>query len=287
MNKLRIFSLMLAFSLIVIAGCSKGGTEEGAGNNGSAGVVGGGAEGDAEESSEDYFEWDGNIIIGLTDSGAEQQHLVIPERCEGFNGMIFAEKENSVKSVSFESDKDIDLNRVFGSAKQLEYIQLPENISSISNLEFWLCESLKEISILASVTSIGAYAFQNNESLEAVTFEGNGVESIMKHAFEGCTALKEISIPDTVTLIDEYAFYECSSLETVTLSSGLKEVGDFAFANSGLKKLIVPEELELDRYTNTSFTQVDHAVVVVISEGSWMDNNFEAVFSGEVTKEVE
>lgn len=68
--------------------------------------------------SEDNFEWDGNIIIALTATGAKQKSIIIPERCEGFNGMIFADIENEIAYVSFESDKDIDLNGVFGNAAQ-------------------------------------------------------------------------------------------------------------------------------------------------------------------------
>lgn len=68
-------------------------------------------------SSEDYFEWTGDVIRGLSDESTKQTSRVIPARCEGFEGMIFMDKENSVTSVSFESDEDINLNGVFGGAE--------------------------------------------------------------------------------------------------------------------------------------------------------------------------
>lgn len=233
--------------------------------------------------SEDNFEWDGNVITALTDKGAKQTSLIIPERCEGFNGMIFADKENAVISVSFESDKDVDLNGVFGSAENIKTIILPAQLSEIGDLEFWLCSSLEEIRVPIGVTSIGAYAFQNNVSLKTVHLEGN-VTSIMAHAFDGCSSLETINLVNSITLIEKYAFFECKALKEVTLPLSLSEVGDFAFANSGLTTLTIPSDVILDKYSTTSFAQMDHNVIVNITQDSWIDQNFNDVFDGAYIK---
>ena len=125
---------------------------------------------DIENVSNDCFEWEENTIIALSEYGSKQETIIIPERCEGFNGMIFADKENSVTKVAFESDKDIKLNGVFGCAEKLREIELPSGLTSIGDLEFWLCSSLEEIRIPSSVETIGAYAFQNN--LKLVFYHG-------------------------------------------------------------------------------------------------------------------
>lgn len=277
MKKLLCICLVLTL-VMCFAGCGSKTTN----NNG-----GDSEKDDAPASaslSEDNFEWDGNIIIALTETGAKQKAIVIPERCEGFNGMIFADKENEITSVSFESDKDIALNGVFGSAAKVKSIDLPDQLSQIGDLEFWLCAALEEIEVPASVVSIGEYAFQDNTSLKKVRFSGN-VDTIKAHAFDGCTALNDIIFPDTIALIDEYAFYECSSLKTVTLPLALKNVGAFAFANSGISDITVPSEVSLESYATTSFVQADHDITVHLSEGSWMDQNFEAVFDGAYNKQ--
>lgn len=234
--------------------------------------------------SEDNFEWDGNIITALTAIGAKQKSIVIPARCEGFNGMIFADIENEITSVSFESDKDIDLNGVFGSAAKVKSIDLPDQLTTIGNLEFWLCAALEKIEVPASVVTIGEYAFQDNTSLKKVQFEGN-VDTIMSHAFDGCSALDSIILPNTITLIDEYAFYECTSLKSVTLPKALKNVGAFAFANCGITDITIPGEVSLEGYATTSFVQADHDINIHITEGSWIDQNFEAVFDGAYNKQ--
>lgn len=269
---ITIFLIVLTFGL---SGC---------GNNQNADKSNSNHKEDMKTSvSEDNFEWDGNIIIALTDKGAKQESLIIPERCEGFNGWIFADKENNVKSVSFESDKNIDLNGVFGSAENLISISLPSELSEVGDLEFWLCSSLQEITIPSGVTVIGEYAFQNNKSLEKIVFEGD-VTCIMPHAFDGCGSLKTVTLPDTVEVIGEYAFYQCESLEKIVLPSSLSEVGGFAFANSGVTAITIPSDVNLMNYETTSFVQADHDITITVTEGSWIDQNFDNVFNGAFIK---
>lgn len=69
------------------------------------------------QGAESNFEWDGNLIVGLTEEGCRAKELVIPERCEGFGGSIFIGKDNAVETVSFSNNNDISLNGVFAGAK--------------------------------------------------------------------------------------------------------------------------------------------------------------------------
>ena len=229
---------------------------------------------------EDHFEWDGNLIVGLTDEGARQESLVIPERCEGFNASIFLDKENNVKSVSFESDKDIDLRGVFYAAETVEYIYLPSNLTEIGPAEFGRCESLKEITIPKGVSVIEGGAFKDNTSLEKIVLQSN-ITSIGAYAFEGCSGLSSIDLPDTITSIGDHAFYECTSLKEVTLPKSLKEVGQLAFGNSGLETINVPAELQLTSYNSTAFVQLYRVLNVNVVAGSWADLNFDSVFENE------
>ena len=64
------------------------------------------------------------------------------------------------------------------------------------------CPATKtDISIPASVTSIGSYAFS------------------------GCISLSTITIPSWVTTIGSSAFYGCSSLSTISIPSGVTSIG--------------------------------------------------------------
>lgn len=86
----RIISLIIcAVVVLSLSACGEGNTKKDNSND----VVAQGAESN--------FEWDGNLIVGLTEEGCRAKELVIPERCEGFGGSIFIGKDNAVETVRF------------------------------------------------------------------------------------------------------------------------------------------------------------------------------------------
>ena len=79
-----------------------------------------------------------------------------------------------------------------------------------------------------SVTSIGAYAFQDCSRLTSVTIP-NSVTSIGYGAFLGCSSLTSVTIPDSVISIGDYAFSYCESLTSVTIPNSVTGIGSNAF----------------------------------------------------------
>ena len=114
-----------------------------------------------------------------------------------------------VTSIStwFKSNKDI--------TSFAEFI----NFSGITQLiddAFSYCSSLEEITLPASLTSIGYWAFQGCSSLKrVVNLENTKVTSILLQTFRDCSSLAEINLPDTLTSIGYWAFQGCSSLKRV------------------------------------------------------------------------
>jgi hypothetical protein len=88
---------------------------------------------------------------------------------------------------------------------------------------------LTSITIPASVTNIGEYAFANCSKLSTFTIPA-GVTSIYRNTFAGCSSLGSIDIPAGVTSIGQNAFINCSELATVTLNSN-PSIGTDAFYN--------------------------------------------------------
>lgn len=108
------------------------------------------------------------------------------------------------------------------------------SVTSIAANAFANQTSLIQITIPASVTSIGQYAFKECTALETVSFGNNSqLTSIGYGAFYGCSSLNEITIPSLVTTIGAYAFGYCSSLSEVNIeklsSSGIISLGANAF----------------------------------------------------------
>ena len=70
---------------------------------------------------------------------------------------------------------------------------------------------MTSVTIPNSVTSIGAWAFEDCDALTSVTI-GDGVTSIEKQAFYDCQALTSVTIGDGVTSIKDKAFSHCDAL---------------------------------------------------------------------------
>lgn len=81
--------------------------------------------------------------------------------------------------------------------------------------------SIVELEIPASVEHIGDNAFQEFESLSAITFEENSsLKAIGNYAFDACELLSSIEIPASVETIGDGAFRRCIGLANVTFEKG-------------------------------------------------------------------
>ena len=82
-----------------------------------------------------------------------------------------------------------------------------EGTRIICDCAFSGCDSLSEIVIPSSVTSIGDHAFSGCDSLSEIVIP-SGVTSIGNYAFSGCSSLKYISIPKSVIGLNGNPFVE-------------------------------------------------------------------------------
>ena len=98
----------------------------------------------------------------------------------------------------------------------------------ICDSAFWYCDSLSEIVIPSSVTSIGDSAFSYCRSLSEIVIPSS-VTSIGDGAFYDCYSLSEIVIPSSVTSIGDNAFLWCYSLSEIVIPSSVTNIGDSAF----------------------------------------------------------
>ena len=153
------------------------------------------------------------------------------------------------KLTGFTSEAPLDLSGVtelgkyaFNSCERLQYVKLGDDLAEIPQYAFNYA-GLRDIEIPASVTSIGDYAFANNNFSKAGELVlPEGLETIGSYAFyrnlaTGDTSgFTSITIPSTVKTIGEYAFYNHRRLETVTVDAtavgGFKQPGHAAFGTA-------------------------------------------------------
>ena len=109
---------------------------------------------------------------------------------------------------------------------------------------FGKCTELKKVTLKNGVRSIGEDAFRDCSSLESVIFENTVLEKISDGAFSGCSALSSIVLPDSVTEIEKYAFFE-TGLRNIQLPEKLTLIGAYAFCNcKNLKQVQLPSQLK-------------------------------------------
>lgn len=151
----------------------------------------------------------------------------------------------------------------FSGCSQLT-TQLPNGLETIGDEAFRGCSSITSLTIPESVTSIGTYAFAGTGISTIVMGEQTPIVTGM---FAECTNLKTIKIPETGTIPSEFlsgctsletveipaktvgieasAFRGCSSLKEIILPNlFLREIGEYAFANTGISTLTVPSTVK-------------------------------------------
>lgn len=92
-------------------------------------------------------------------------------------------------------------------------------------------------------------------NVESVHFN-EGVENIVRF-FDSETKgkIQKICFPQTLRTIGDFAFRNCESLKEVTLPDSLTSIGEDAFYESGLRRVIVPEKLR-HKFINYDYCQV-------------------------------
>ena len=124
---------------------------------------------------------------------------------------------------------------------------------------------LTQVSLPASLISIGEGAFGNCSSLQQVNFSENLI-SIGKSAFEGCRSLQQVNFPKNLTAIGTRAFQNCSNLKQVDLSTctALTKIGERTFSMcSKLEEVKFPKNLTvIEKEAFFSCTNLTQAVLV-------------------------
>ena len=98
-----------------------------------------------------------------------------------------------------------------------ESIALPEGVTSIGDYAFYDNDRLKEITLPQSLTSIDYYAFSWCTALGKIAIP-DGVTELPYGLFAWCTELKEVALGAKTEKIDTSVFRLCGKLERITIS---------------------------------------------------------------------
>lgn len=168
----------------------------------------------------------------------------------------------------------------FKGCTKLASAALGNSLTLLGDSAFYGCSALQSVELPVTVSSVGTRTFAGCSALNAVGL-GN-VSAIGEAAFNGCSALTEIAIPNGVETLGNYAFYGCSALATVTLgtqersSSSLKTIGDYAFAETAVKSVVLPDGVST--LGNYAFNKCASLATVSLGNSLTAIGNY--VFSG-------
>ena len=209
-------------------------------------------------------------------TGANIKKLVIPDSIRGIaSGQRICEPED-IEELVFGSGLQTILNWGNEDAyPNLKKLTLKNGIKVIGESAFRAAKNLKEVIIPDSVTDICMYAFEYGEFFEKIII-GSGVTNISEGAFYGCYIKRNNFINNSsldaeannywgAILCDDIvngniaisgtnviALLE-KNVEEVVIPNGVTEIENGVFAWNNLRKLVLPQSLEiLDAPSNGS-----------------------------------
>ncbi len=154
----------------------------------------------------------------------------------------------------------------FGWQYYMEYINIPEGVSSIEKNAF--CGlGISSIVLPSSLTYIGEGAFESCRNLQNVIIPQN-VYNIDKAAFYNCENLTSIQFPtENLRYIGERAFYN-SGLTYVEIPSSVWSIGRDAFSYTKLKNISITNPNCGIDYCAFAYTPLENATIA--SAGQYM-----------------
>ncbi|MBR2196832.1 MAG: leucine-rich repeat protein [Salinivirgaceae bacterium] len=105
---------------------------------------------------------------------------------------------------------------------------VPESVTTIGDLAFYLCEQLTSVVIPNSVERIEYGAFEGCSNLASISIP-ESVTTLGSCVFQTCISLTSITIPNSITEIPFYGFRSCENLTTISLPNTITDVDNTAF----------------------------------------------------------
>lgn len=170
--------------------------------------------------------------------------LVIGNGITGFDEWSMWNLKKYIKELEIHGDPGMKLPEFcFDDLDNIENIVISGAVD-VPRYMFEKCTGLKEVILKNGILSVGEYVFKGCSSLESVIFENVALKKISVDMFSGCSALSSIALPDSVTEIEKYAFFE-TGLRNIQLPEKLTLIGAYAFCNcKNLEQVQLPSQLK-------------------------------------------
>lgn len=180
--------------------------------------------------------------------------ITLPEGIVQIGEEAFA--HSGIREVSLPSSLKLIKKYAFKNCSNLKRITLP-NHAAIQTPLFSGCRCLEEINVNAdndTFLSIDGVLF-TKEDMRLVTYPQGRMSSEYKipdetvailpgASMENCF-LETLTFPNKLYDVFAYAFSGCKNLKSVLLNDDIKNIGDFAFAQCGVKNIDIPQNADM------------------------------------------
>ena len=155
-------------------------------------------------------------------SGAISSKISLFKTESGYTSLVtasFPEGFTTMGGYTFYDNKTTDTDRA-SSVSSLVSVSLPSTLTTMGQQEFKGCTKLEELVI------------------------PNGVETIKTDFARNAISLKKLVLPSTIKTIETTAFRYAGIEGDFVIPEGCTTIGQYAFANTNIKKVTLPSTLE-------------------------------------------
>lgn len=174
---------------------------------------------------------------------ASLKEIVIPEGVEKIGEAAFMDC-SSVNKVTLPSTLIYTGLKAFYNTSDLDVLVPASAGSSIAQMNKNLNVKVFGNYTTEQITQIGKAIkiLQKDLSVSLDMADAIGTGEVEKEAFERTNLIK-ILLPKGIKKINKEAFYRCENLKEVNLPDGLVEIGEWAFADSSITDVIIPDSV--------------------------------------------
>ena len=188
----------------------------------------------------------------------------------------FIKPENKdAETVVFHPDTKIIAGDAFARMKKLTSVSLPDGVITVGERSFKSCQNLVSIDFGNSLETIRYSAFQECDALKYI-FMPDTLTTLESRAFYGCSNLLRVELNPGLKVIEKSAFQYCSSLRSIELNYGLEVIEEYAFGNTDIEKIEIPDSIK--SINPHVFSGCVNLKTVTLNEGT--EEILDSAFSG-------
>lgn len=139
--------------------------------------------------------------------------------------------------------------KCFYNNSTVKSITMHDNMTHIRKWAARSCSNLNNVYYSNKMVVIDDYAFANNPVMDSALLRNTVINTIGVGAYSTDPMLKYVAFPDTLKVIGEKAFLQ-TNMEKIVIPQGVEEIGKRAFSSStALKTIYIPATVKkIDQY---------------------------------------